>query len=211
MSTMIRRASVFSGDSSPRVHHNCRLLAVAISSSFSRPHVARFLAERSRQFLTELLCLHGGRARGTQGETVGRLYEGYARAPTTNPRVSRARSPRRTPDQDGPPHSSSTPLSLRFVSLPPSLSTARTRFLYLFFFLTFFFHSTLPSLRGPSGFFPFPRAAPRRSPLFRRECVNRKVEVCTRMCVGTHRGMRDSVAMELPARPAFPPPVGLPA
>lgn len=105
------------------------------------------------------------RARGFQGETVGRSYQGYARwAPTRIPNVLRARNLCR-----GPPLFVSSSVLLRFISLPPSLSTALAQ--SLFPFLSFFFHSALPS--PPSLVASFSRVPARlvARPLLRRECV----------------------------------------
>lgn len=83
----------------------------------------------------------------------------------------------------GFPHSSSTPFCL-----PSILFVHRAHPVALLFFLLLFSFS-FSLTHGPSSFLLFSSAARRRSPLFRRECVNRKVEVCTRayMCGNASR------------------------
>lgn len=90
---------------------------------------------------------------------------------------------------------------LRFVSLPSSLSTALTRSFYSFFFS--FFHSALPSLtvQVVFSFSRLPRVVGHLS-FVGNAWIERRRCARARICVGTHRGMRDSVAMELLAGPS---------
>lgn len=96
-----------------------------------------------------------------------------------------------------------TPLRRPFC-LPSTLFVHRrslTRSLYLFFSSFFFFIQLFPHSTVPVGSFPLlARCAWPVASLSSGMRESRGGGVQARVCVGTHHGMRDSVAMELPAR-----------